>query len=139
METVSSINTERSLLAVLSTCCITEDAFLLFLDEEIHLASTFQLAGYRLVIAALCEGVDELSLAIAEKCCQLLVADSGIVGHDRVAYARNNASLARRRICNEPLARGTVIQLGLDKVRDGDMEGDAKSGKTARSKFWHLQ
>ena len=53
VETVSSINIERSQLAFLSACCIAESAYLVLMDEGIHLADGFQLAGYPHVIASL--------------------------------------------------------------------------------------
>ena len=53
VETVSSINIERSQLAFLSACCVAESAYLVLMDEGIHLADGFQLAGYPHVIASL--------------------------------------------------------------------------------------
>ena len=61
VETMSSINTERSPLAFLSACCTAENAFSVLMDEGIHLAGAFQLARYPHAIASLWEADDAVS------------------------------------------------------------------------------
>ena len=112
VETVSSINTERSQLAFLSACCTAENASVVLMDEGIHLAGGFQLAGYPHVIASLWEADDDLSVAVAEKFYQILFAESNIVGHEKIAYALHDATLAARRICDDPLSWATTIHFG---------------------------
>lgn len=112
VETVSSINTERSLLAFLSACCTAENAASVLMDEGIHLASAFQLAGYSHVIASLWEADDALSVAVAEKFYRIVFAESGIVGHNKIAYALHDAVSAAQRICDEPLSWATTIHFG---------------------------
>ena len=112
VETISSINTKRSQLAFLSACCTAENASTMLMDESIHLASGFQLAGYPHVIASLWEADDNLSVAVAEKFYQILFAESNIVGHEKIAYALHDATLAARRICDDPLSWATTIHFG---------------------------
>ena len=112
VETISSINTERSQLAFLSACCTAENASLVLMDEGIHLAGGFQLAGYPHVIASLWEANDDLSVEIAKKFYRIVFAESEIVGHERIAYALHDATLAARRISNDPLAWATTIHFG---------------------------
>ncbi|MCJ1279675.1 hypothetical protein MMC21_007499 [Puttea exsequens] len=112
VDTVSSIDTERSLLAFLSACCTAENASSTLIDEGIHLASGFQLAGYPHVIASLWEADDDLSVAVAGKFYRILFAESEISGHEKIAYALHDAILAARRTCDDPLAWATTIHFG---------------------------
>ena len=112
VETISSINIERAQLAFLSACCTAENASSVLMDEGIHLASGFQLAGYPHVIASLWEADDNLSVAVAKRFYQILFAESNIVGHERIAYALHMATLAARRICGSPLAWAPTIHFG---------------------------
>ena len=79
------------------------------MDEGIHLAGAFQLAGYPHVIASLWEADDALSVAIAERFYRIIFAESEIVGHDKVAYALHDAVLAARRICDDLLSWAPTI------------------------------
>lgn len=110
--TMSSINTERSSLAFLSACCTAENAVSVLMHEGIHLAGAFQLAGYPHVIASLWEADDALSVAVAEKFYLIVFAESGVVGHDKIAYALHDAVLAAQQICDEPLSWATIIHFG---------------------------
>ena len=112
VETVSSINTQRSVLAFLSACCTAENASSALMDEGIHLAGGFQSAGYPHVIASLWEANDALSVAVAAKFYSIVFAESEIVGHDRIAYALHDAVLAAQQICEDPLSWATIIHLG---------------------------
>ncbi|MCJ1271369.1 hypothetical protein MMC22_011269 [Lobaria immixta] len=112
VETISEINTERSQLAFLSACCTAENASSKLLDEGIHLANGFQLAGYPHVVASLWEADDVLSVAIAEKFYRILIAESNIDGHDRIAFALHDAVLAAQQICDDPLSWATTIHIG---------------------------
>ncbi|MCJ1265659.1 hypothetical protein MMC22_005539 [Lobaria immixta] len=123
VETISSINTERSQLAFLSACCTAENASLKLMDEGINLANGFQLAGYPHVIASLWEADDDLSVAIAEKFYRILCAESSIDGHERrherIASALHDAVLSAqqivlygRQILDEPLSWAPTIHIG---------------------------
>lgn len=112
VETISSINIERSQLAFLSACCTAENASLLLMDEGTYLAGSFQLAGYPHVVASLWEADDDLSVEVAKKFYRIVFAESEIVGHERIAYALRDATLAARRISNDPLSWATTIHFG---------------------------
>ena len=112
VDAVSSINTKRSLLAFLSACCTAENASSVLMDEGIHLASGFQLAGYPHVIASLWEANDDLSVTVARRFYQILFDKSEIDGHDRIACALHDAILAARRIDEDPLSWATTIHFG---------------------------
>ena len=74
------------------------------MDEGIHLASGFQLAGYPHAIASQWEADDDLSAAIAEKFYRMIFVESEIVGHNKMADALYDATLAARRVCDNPLS-----------------------------------
>ena len=112
VETISSIDTERSQLAFLSVCCTAESASSELMDEGIHLANGFQLAGYPHVIASLLEPTDHISVAIAEKFYRIVFAESNLDGNEKIAYALHDAILAARQICDDPLAWATTIHFG---------------------------
>ena len=112
VEIVSSINTRHSQLAFLSACCTAENASPVLMDEGIHLAGGFQLAGYPHVIASLWEANDALSVAVTDKFYHILFTESKIAGHDRIAYALHDAVLAARQICEDPLSWATTIHFG---------------------------
>ena len=112
VETISSIDTQRSVLAFLSACCTAENAYSALMDEGIHLASGFQSAGYPHVIASLWEANDALSVAVAAKFYSIVFAESEIVGHDKIAYALHDAVLAAQQMCEDPLSWATTIHFG---------------------------
>ena len=112
VESISSVNTENSQLAFLSACCTAENASSELMDEGIHLASAFQLAGFPHVIASLWEVTDVLSVTIAEKFYEILFARSNLTGHDKVAYALHDAIQAARRVCDDPLSWATTVHFG---------------------------
>ena len=113
VEKMTSINTQRSYLAFLSACCTAENVLVDLIDEGIHLASSFQLAGYPQVIASLWEADDALSVAIAETFYRITFTESEIVGYDDIAYALYDALLAARRICERyPLSWATTVHFG---------------------------
>lgn len=55
---------------------------------------------------------DDLSVAVAEKFYRILFDESGIVGHEKVAFALHDTTLAARRTCNDPLSWATTIRFG---------------------------
>ena len=112
VETISSIDTQRSVLAFLSACCTAENASSALMDEGIHLASGFQSAGYPHVIASLWEANDALSVAVAAKFYSIVFAESEIVGHDKIAYALHDAVLGAQQMCEDPLSWATTIHFG---------------------------
>ena len=64
------------------------------MDEGIHLAGGFLVAGYSHVIASFWEADDDLSVEIAKKSYQIVFTESEIAGHGRIAYALHDAVLA---------------------------------------------
>ncbi len=112
VENISSINTERSQLAFLSACCTAENASMILMDEGIHLAGGFQLAGYPHVIASLWEADDLLSVEVAKKFYQTVFEENKTVGHERIAYALHTAISAARQVSNDPLDWAPTIHFG---------------------------
>ena len=82
------------------------------MDEGIHLAGGFQLAGYSYVIASLWEADDDLFVEVVKKFYRIVFAESEIVGDERIAYALHDATLAARRISNNPLSWAITIHFG---------------------------
>ena len=82
------------------------------IDEGIHLASGFQLAGFPHIIASLWEADDDLSVQVARKFYKILFRDSQTHGIEKTAYALHDAVLAARRTVDEPLTWAPMIHLG---------------------------
>ena len=51
-------------------------------------------------------------MAVAEKSYLIVFAESGVVGHDKIAYALHDAVPAAQQICDEPLSWATVVHFG---------------------------
>lgn len=89
---VSRLRLERAEFAFLSACSTAKTGVTLP-DEAIHLASAFQVAGYRSVIATLWEIDDRVATQIAERVYRKLAItedadDAAAALHDAVCAAR---------------------------------------------------
>jgi len=66
------------------------------LDEAIHLATAFQLAGFPHVIGTLWEINDQIAVEIADALYAALTGPDGILDPDRAARALHHAARAQR-------------------------------------------
>ncbi|MFF2131679.1 CHAT domain-containing protein [Streptomyces olivochromogenes] len=82
---------DQARLAYLSACRTAAIDTANLLDEAIHLASAFQLAGFRQVIGTLWEIDDQIAVVIAEAFYDGLKTDSAEVDPDRAARALHRA------------------------------------------------
>ena len=103
-EDVSSANIPCAQMAYLSACCTAENASLRLIDEGIHLASGFQLAGCSHGIASIWEADDKLSIEVARKFYKIPFKESQTHGIERTAYALHDAVVATRRSFDYSLA-----------------------------------
>jgi hypothetical protein len=67
VEDLQSLNYQLAQIAYLSACSTAEVGACSLIDESIHLASTFQLAGFRHVIGTLWGAYDSAAVAVAAK------------------------------------------------------------------------
>jgi CHAT domain-containing protein len=67
VEDLQSVNHQVAQVAYLSACSTAEIGAQSLIDESIHLASTFQLAGFRHVIGTLWGAYDSAAIAVAAK------------------------------------------------------------------------
>jgi hypothetical protein len=67
VEDLQSLNHQVAQVAYLSACSTAEIGAQSLIDESIHLASTFQLAGFRHVIGTLWGAYDSAAIAVAAK------------------------------------------------------------------------
>ncbi|MFG2950445.1 CHAT domain-containing protein [Streptomyces adustus] len=88
---LASVDLRKARLAYLSACRTSAIDTPQLLDEAIHLASAFQLAGFPHVIGTLWEIDDELSVTVADLFYAGLGQDSGTLEPDRAAYALHQA------------------------------------------------
>ena len=110
--TVSSLirlNLDHARLAYLSACSTALTQNTRLLDEAIHLASAFQLAGFRHVIGTLWEIDDSYAAQIATTFYNRITDDHGNLGASRAADALHNATrdLRHQRPLAPPYGRPT--------------------------------
>lgn len=111
---VSSINLEFGAIAYLSACSTAENSTPGLMDEFIHVANSFQLAGFAHVIGGLWPVQDRISVALTDRFYQLLneVDDEEFV-HDAVANAFHNAiTFVRERNPTNVIAWAPFIHIG---------------------------
>ncbi|QKV90796.1 CHAT domain-containing protein [Streptomyces sp. NA02950] len=87
---------DRAQLAYLSACRTATVTHGAFLDEALHLASAFQVAGFPRVVGTLWEVDDRLCVAIADRFYAHLRTAEGGLDTRRAAYALHRALLAVR-------------------------------------------
>ena len=89
---VSSANTDAAQIAYLSACSTAENRSVMLADEAIHIASSFQLAGFSHVLATLWESDDRLCQRVAtEFYSRLFRGVDGVEANLRVAMAYHEA------------------------------------------------
>jgi tetratricopeptide (TPR) repeat protein len=95
---LASIRLDRSRLAYLSACRTAHQDGTELLDEAIHLASAFQLAGFPHVIATLWQVGDPAAVRVAEDFYACLTAgrEGAVLDPDRAAIALHHAINALR-------------------------------------------
>lgn len=92
--TVASLSTaklDQARLAYLSACESAINAATHLIDEAIHLAAAFQLAGFRRVVGTLWEIEDTIALRIADAFYAHLTTPSGEIDTSRTAHALHQA------------------------------------------------
>ena len=87
---------DHARLAYLSACSTARTGDTSLLDEAIHLATAFQLAGFPHVIGTLWEINDEIAVEIAEAFYAALADPGGTLDPDRAARALHHAARAQR-------------------------------------------
>lgn len=87
---------DQAQLAYLSACSTAATRPLALLDESIHLASAFQIAGFRHVISTLWEIEDRSSVRVADDFYGHLRGDDGTFDVDRAAHSLHRAIRAAR-------------------------------------------
>jgi hypothetical protein len=87
---VSNINIERAQIAYLSACSTAKPEWKQHEDEALHIASTFQLAGFSHVLANMWQSDDDACLKVSTEFYRNLFDDElsgGVCGHRRVSAA----------------------------------------------------
>lgn len=85
---IAALDHDRARIAYLSACSTAENSSEELLDENIHIASAFQLAGFPHVIGSLWEVSDKAAVGISRRFYQILGQQIGEGGpHNDVAYA----------------------------------------------------
>ncbi|KAI9764585.1 MAG: hypothetical protein M1840_008314 [Geoglossum simile] len=97
-EIIDAIASKRARIAYLSACSTAEIKTNILVNEAIHLASAFQLAGFQHVVGTLWKADDSAAVAIASKFYELLFQEEKITD-STVAYALHDAVLDYRN-CN---------------------------------------
>lgn len=87
---------DRAQLAYLSACSTAATRPLALLDESIHLASAFQIAGFRHVISTLWEIEDRSSVRVADDFYGQLRTADGTFDVDQAAHSLHRATRAAR-------------------------------------------
>ena len=87
---------DHARLAYLSACSTARTADTRLLDEAIHLATAFQLAGFPHVIGTLWEINDAIAVEIADAFYAALTDPDGTLDPDRAAHALHHAARAQR-------------------------------------------
>ncbi|WP_351233327.1 CHAT domain-containing tetratricopeptide repeat protein [Streptomyces sp. NPDC002133] len=93
---LASIALDNARLAYLSACSTALTADTNLLDEAIHLASAFQIAGFPHVIGTLWEINDQLAVKIAKSFYTDLTTGDGSLNTDRAAHALHRATRIAR-------------------------------------------
>jgi CHAT domain-containing protein len=83
-------------LAYLSACSTARTDDNSLLDEAIHLAAAFQLAGFPHVIGTLWKINDEVAVEVADTFYTALTDPNGTLDPDRAAWALHHATCAQR-------------------------------------------
>jgi tetratricopeptide (TPR) repeat protein len=102
---LAPVRLEQAKLAYLSACRTAFNNVDGLIDEAIHLATAFQLAGFRHVVGTLWEIGDRLAVYIADAFYTALQTESGDIDTSRAAYALHHAMRSAREMLPAPLSR----------------------------------
>lgn len=91
IDSLGPVALDNAQLAYLSACSTGSPAAIGLLDESVHLASAFQIAGFPHVISTLWEIDDRLSVTIADDFYAHLRDEAGRLDTSRAAYAIHRA------------------------------------------------
>jgi CHAT domain-containing protein len=95
---LASLDHDKARIAYLSACSTAENSSSELLDETIHIASAFQLAGFPHVIGAIWEVSDKAAVEVSRQFYELLGQQVSSHGHlGDVAYGLHEAVQALRR------------------------------------------
>ncbi|RKL22757.1 hypothetical protein BFJ72_g14654 [Fusarium proliferatum] len=100
VQEVLETNLGNAWLAYLSACSTAENKVLELVDEDLHLASSFQAAGFRHVVASMWPSNDAICAQVASIFYQGLVTKDGIQGDDRAVAASLHAAVWNIRLKN---------------------------------------
>ncbi|KAH7186862.1 CHAT domain-containing protein [Fusarium oxysporum] len=87
VQTISDANLENAWLAYLSACSTAEVKASNLADESLHLASSFQVAGFRHVIASMWPADDNICAQVATRFYSELLEKGGIYKGDKAVAA----------------------------------------------------
>ncbi|KAJ5175406.1 CHAT domain-containing protein [Penicillium canariense] len=111
---LASLDHDRARIAYLSACSTAENSSSELLDETIHIASAFQLAGFPNVIGTTWEVIDKAAVEVSRQFYEILgrqIRDDGHLGD--IAFALHEAVQAlRTKKPRDPLSWAPLIYLG---------------------------
>jgi CHAT domain-containing protein len=96
IESLGPVALDNAQLAYLSACSTASPLAIGLLDESVHLASAFQIAGFPHVISTLWEINDLLAVTVADDFYTHLRDETGHLDTDRAAHAIHRAVLNAR-------------------------------------------
>ena len=114
---IASRNLPAARLAYLSACHVAAGRDTSLLDEGIHLAAAFQLAGFPQVVGTLWQVSDARAMEVAGRMWRGVI-DGGVVCFERVAEAVNGAVKGLR----EDTKRGEDVDMEEEEEDGVDME-----------------
>lgn len=97
---ISDANLGQAWLAYLSACSTAEIKTSDLADEALHLASSFQVAGFRHVVASMWPSSDTICAQVAKLFYQELLTNGGITAGDRAVPAALHAAVSQVRLQN---------------------------------------
>lgn len=113
VKAVSRVSTAQAQIVYLSSCLGAENSSEDLVDEVIHLASAFQLAGFSHVLGGMWTITNRVCVAFARAFYDSLLGDNACQdAHRRVAEAYHSAMTTVKRSEPNPLRWGPFIHLG---------------------------
>ncbi|KAK1055678.1 hypothetical protein LTR74_015514 [Friedmanniomyces endolithicus] len=111
---IAALHLRSAQFAYLSACHAAVGRAADLLDEGIHLAGAFQIAGFPRVVGALWQVDDERAMQVAERVYQSLVSDKGVLGFEKLADALNGAVKKLRMDTREIEVGGMTMEVDED-------------------------
>ncbi|KAH8693493.1 CHAT domain-containing protein [Phaeosphaeriaceae sp. PMI808] len=97
---ISNANLSQAWLAYLSACSTAEIRVSDLADEALHLASSFQVAGFRHVVASMWPSDDTICAQVAKLFYEELLANGGVKAGDRAVPAALQAAVLQAQLQN---------------------------------------